>query len=234
MDSNTDRTVDTTQPELAGRVIAPPTTKALPARVTRPSPQTVEEAREAVDLSRQRISTTLDALEARIVHGKHTLREKLDVRLQFREQVQRRPLAVVAVAAGLGMLLGSLGGGADDDSKDGDERRDLKKWRKQRKKRVRARLDAYGDDDDADDDSGGGLKRQLLSVVTSAITAAAVAQAKRVAVENLQQFLARHDDDDLHARHDLDDLDDLDDPDDRPRRRPRVRRVRRDPQDIYS
>ena len=34
-------------------------------------PQTVDEAKDAVERSRQRISTTLDALEDRIVEKKH-------------------------------------------------------------------------------------------------------------------------------------------------------------------
>ena len=156
-------------------------------------PQTVDEAKDAVERSRQRISTTLDALEDRIVEKKHAMQDRMDVLRPVREQVSVRPLTAVAVAAGVGVLLGSLGGRDDRDESERDvrssrsrrgksgmserDRAELREWRRMRRARLRSRS---GSGRDAGDDGGRleALKHQLAGAVTSAIGAAVTARLR--------------------------------------------------------
>jgi len=156
-------------------------------------PQTVDEAKDAVERSRQRISTTLDALEDRIVEKKHAMQDRMDVLRPVRDQVTQRPFMAVAVALGVGALLGSLGGSADDvaEPRAGRGRqqlsdRDRREWRRLRRDRLRARGGAAGHDDD----SGArldSLKRQLAGAVTTAIGAAVTARLKEFSGERSQR-----------------------------------------------
>lgn len=152
-------------------------------------PQTVDEAKDAVERSRQRISTTLDALEDRIVEKKHAMQDRMDVLRPVREQVTQRPFTAVAVALSAGALLGSLGGGGDAEedaaqsrsSRGGRglserERRELREWRRMRRDRLRARADR--DVDDEGDSRLESLKHQLAGAVTTAIGAAVTARLK--------------------------------------------------------
>jgi ElaB/YqjD/DUF883 family membrane-anchored ribosome-binding protein len=173
------------------------------------APQTVDEARDAVQRSRQRISSTLDALEERIVEKKHEIQERVDVMRPVREQISERPFAAVTAGLFVGALLGSLGGGDDDDHthrRSGrvsgrltDEDRDeLRRWRRERKQRLRAamkrqhargglhREDAGRSSRDEDDGSRfNALKHQLMGAVTSAITTALTSQIRRLASQNV-------------------------------------------------
>ena len=152
------------------------------------SPRTVDEARDAVERSRQRISTTLDALEDRIVEKKHEIQDRVDVLRPVREQIGQRPFTAVAVAVGVGALLGSLGGGEDEKesrSRRGrgrlseDDREELREWRKMRRERLEARRSSHEDGDD-----GGSrldaLKHQLTGAVTSAISTALAAKVREM------------------------------------------------------
>lgn len=157
-------------------------------------PQTVDEAKDAVERSRQRISTTLDALEDRIVEKKHAMKDRMDVLRPVREQVSVRPLTAVAVAVGVGALLGSLGGGRDEREETGraakksrsgrgrsglsdEDRAELRAWRRMRRERLRSRI---GSGRDAGDEGGrlDTLKHQLAGAVTSAIGAAVTARLR--------------------------------------------------------
>jgi ElaB/YqjD/DUF883 family membrane-anchored ribosome-binding protein len=157
-------------------------------------PQTVGEARDAIERSRARISSTLDQIEDRIVEKKHELREKVDIVRPVRERIRLRPLAAVAVAVGIGAILGSLGGGSADDEELGirrsgrsrslsdDERRELRAWRRERRQRLHARL--RDDDDDnaghrsARDSRMDALRGQLMGAVSTAVTAAITSRVK--------------------------------------------------------
>src|SRR5688572_13248542 len=148
-------------------------------------PQTVDQARDAVERSRERISRTLDRLEDRIVEKKHELQDKADVFRPVKTQVRSRPLTAVAVAVGLGALLGSLGGGHEDADRGrhgkahaltDDERRELREWRRHRRERLRALARDHEPEprrprrhSTSRFDS---LKGQLIGAATTAITAA--------------------------------------------------------------
>lgn len=160
-------------------------------------PQTVDEARDAVEKSRQRISSTLDRLEDRIVDKKHELQDRMDVLRPVRDQVNQRPFTAVAVGIGVGALLGSLGGRGDDDDRDSggdrpsrsrldrdgildaDERAELREWRRHRRRHLSARSSSQGNDRD-DDGSGrlDALKHQVVGALTSAIGAVVTAKVK--------------------------------------------------------
>lgn len=190
------------------------------------SPQTVDEARDAVARSRERISSTLDALEDRIVEKKHEIQDRVDVLRPVREQIAERPLTAVMAGLAVGALLGALGGGDDDEytrrrsgrisghELDDDERDELKQWRRQRRKRLRAKLSRSAVDsdwpelsrgrgrsrssgrgkardydrdgrDDRSDSRFDALKHQLLGAVTSAITTAVTTRLRRMVMENV-------------------------------------------------
>jgi ElaB/YqjD/DUF883 family membrane-anchored ribosome-binding protein len=155
-------------------------------------PQTVDEAKDAVERSRQRISTTLDALEDRIVEKKHAVQDRIDVLRPVREQVRQRPFTAVGVALGVGALLGSVGGSdaaAEREphvsrsrrSRSGlndRERSELRAWRRMRRDRLRARTASRHE---RDHDAGSrldSLKHQLAGAVTSAIGAAVTARLR--------------------------------------------------------
>jgi ElaB/YqjD/DUF883 family membrane-anchored ribosome-binding protein len=172
------------------------------------SPRTVDEARDAVEQSRQRISSTLDQLEGRIVEKKHELQDRADVLRPVRDRIAERPFTAVVVGVGVGALLGSLGGGSDTDERprrgtrrgargsalSDDDRADLRRWRKARRERLQSisRVDRGDDDSDdrGDDDRFhlGALKHQLMGAVTSAITAAVTSRVRQFARHNISQL----------------------------------------------
>jgi ElaB/YqjD/DUF883 family membrane-anchored ribosome-binding protein len=175
------------------------------------SPQTVDEARGAVERSRQRISSTLDELEGRIVEKKHEIQQRADVLRPVREQIATRPFTAVAVGVGVGALLGSLGGGDDEYSRrrsgrisgralSDEDRTELLEWRRARRKRLRAAMrrsrhehDHDHERDDQHDDDGDSrfdaLKHQLMGAVTSAITTALTRRVRRLAADNMNSVV---------------------------------------------
>lgn len=194
-------------------------------------PRTVNEARDAVERSRQRISSTLDQLEDRIVEKKHELQDRVDVFRPVREQIAQRPFTAVAVAVGVGALLGSLGGSDDDDeatdrhdrggrqehqhARSGrirgsalsdSDRRELREWRRARRERLTTRRHAR---ESSDDSSGGlrfdALKHQLMGAVTSALTAAVTKRVRSMAMDNIGNLLGGDSDEKRSVRGDHDD-----------------------------
>jgi hypothetical protein len=166
-------------------------------------PRTVDEARDAVERSRQRISSTLDELEGRIVEKKHAIEERIDVLRPVRQQIAARPFTALAVAAGVGVLLGSVGGSDDGDdvrrSRSGrtrgstlsdEDRRELREWRKARRQRLSVAAQHH-DDDDEGDSRFDALKHQLMGALTSAITAAVTSRVRRIALDNVGGLVDR-------------------------------------------
>jgi ElaB/YqjD/DUF883 family membrane-anchored ribosome-binding protein len=181
------------------------------------SPRTVDEARDAVEQSRQRISSTLDQLEGRIVEKKHELQDRADVLRPVRDRIAKRPFTAVVVGVGVGAVLGSLGGGSDTDERprrgargsarrsglSDDDRADLRRWRKARRERLQSISRA-----DSDDDGGGedrfhfdALKHQLMGAVTSAITSAVTSRVREFARNNISQLTGDSRGDDRSTAH---------------------------------
>jgi ElaB/YqjD/DUF883 family membrane-anchored ribosome-binding protein len=172
-------------------------------------PRTVDEARTAVERSRERISSTLDRLEDRIVDKKHEIQDRADVLRPVRERVMERPLTAVAIAAGVGVLLGSLGGRHDEEEDapsyrsrgasrpqlrgaylDDDDRAELRRWRRARRERLRQRLDHTGSEAEPEDGDGSrfdDLKHQLFGALTSAVSAAVTAKIRDFAANGPQR-----------------------------------------------
>jgi ElaB/YqjD/DUF883 family membrane-anchored ribosome-binding protein len=153
-------------------------------------PQTVDQARDAVERSRERISATLDRLEDRIVEKKQELQEKADVFRPVKNQVRQRPLIAIAVAVGVGALVGSLGRGRENRASlkqpltDEDARRELREWREHRRERLRALAagaDPYHVRRSSRSSRFDTLKGQLMGAATTAITAALTARLKEFA-----------------------------------------------------
>ena len=69
-------------------------------------PRTVEEARRAVVESRERLSDTLGNIEHSLTAKKQELEAKVDVLRPVKKRVRSRPLVALAVALGVGILLG--------------------------------------------------------------------------------------------------------------------------------
>lgn len=68
-------------------------------------PQTLLEARRAVETSRARMSDTLNALEVQLTNKKQELEAKVDVLRPVKKRVRARPLVALAIAFGVGVLL---------------------------------------------------------------------------------------------------------------------------------
>ena len=71
-------------------------------------PETVDEARRAVEWQRARLSDTLDAIEDRLVTKKQEIADRMDVMRPVKKQVRARPWPALAVAFGVGVLLWKL------------------------------------------------------------------------------------------------------------------------------
>ena len=65
----------------------------------------MEEARRAVEQSRERMSDTLNALESQLTTRKQELEAKVDVLRPVKTRVRKRPLVALAVAFGVGVLI---------------------------------------------------------------------------------------------------------------------------------
>lgn len=98
----------------------------MPEQPMAGEPATIEQARAHIEASRARISETLDEIEERLVEKRVALREKLDVRKRLLNHVDEKPLRSVAIAAGVGFLLGMIGRRRSRGHVDAHEREELR------------------------------------------------------------------------------------------------------------
>lgn len=85
------------------------------------APEDPEATRAEIEITRQRMSETIDDIEDVLVRKKNRVQERLDVLAPVRE----RPLASAGVALGAGLALGLLTGGESEDGWSGGDRRRL-------------------------------------------------------------------------------------------------------------
>jgi len=138
-------------------------------------PTSVAEARRAIEDTRGRISETLDAIEERIQEKRHDLRNRLDVLQRVRGRIRSHVWRSLGIAFGGGLLLGLLRGG-DEEKGHGmrrstgtlsaAERRELRRWRTERRERLagRARAARYR----------GAGRRSMFAQVRSALGQAVI------------------------------------------------------------
>lgn len=106
---------------------------------TNGGPRTVQEARRAVEQSRQRVSATLDELEGRIVDTKQAIQQKMDFVKPVQGVIRNAPFIALGAAVAIGLFLGTRGGEQDDEDDDGfdrDERAALEEWRQRRRRML--------------------------------------------------------------------------------------------------
>lgn len=70
-----------------------------------------EAVRSEIEQTRERMSSTIDEIESVLARKKEQIQDKLDVLSPVRE----RPLAATGIAFGVGLALGLITGGGDDD-----------------------------------------------------------------------------------------------------------------------
>lgn len=112
-------------------------------------PNTIPEARRAIEGTRGRISETLDAIELRIQEKRDDLRDRLDVLRPVRRRIRSHVWPSLGIAFGGGLLFGLLrrGGRAEHGrtaALDASERRELRRWRAERRDRLERRRRAGG------------------------------------------------------------------------------------------
>lgn len=107
-----------------------------PVPVTRADagPEDPQEVRAEIEQTRARMSDTIDEIEEVLLRKKERIQDRLDVLAPVRE----RPLATVGVVFGVGLALGLLTGGDDEEEQrwEGDGRADLWETRARRLLRI--------------------------------------------------------------------------------------------------
>jgi AcrR family transcriptional regulator len=91
-----------------------------PRGVLPPEPDTVEEARLAIAVTRERMAATINAIEARVEEKKEEIKERVDVLRPLRERVRDQPWVTLGIIAAAGLIVGLLTRG--DDGEDEDQR----------------------------------------------------------------------------------------------------------------
>lgn len=115
-------------------------------------PTSVAEARRAIEDTRGRISETLDAIEDRIQEKRHDLRNRLDVLQPVRHRIRSSVWPSLGIAFGGGLLFGLMRGGEEEEDRvrhragtlSAAERRELRRWRAERRDRLAERTRAAG------------------------------------------------------------------------------------------
>lgn len=192
----------------------------MPEQPMAGEPATIEQARAHIEASRARISETLDEIEERLVEKRVALREKLDVKKRVLDEVEARPLRSVAIAAGVGFLVGMIGRGRSSERFDDDDRDELRE--------LLSEMRASHDDDDVAHVSIGRshpsfwqeTRAQLVGALTAALVAAVAERLRpREEKEALMRVRTHHPDADAYDEDVFDD--DVFDDDDAPRPRRR-------------
>ena len=99
--------VETTDPGIPGpRVVLPQ------------EPDTVEEARLAIAVTRERMAATINAIEARVEEKKEEIKERVDVLRPLRERIREQPWITLGIIAAAGLIVGLLTGGDDREEQE--------------------------------------------------------------------------------------------------------------------
>lgn len=187
----------------------------MPGQPRAGEPATIEQARAQVEASRARISETLDEIEERLTEKRVELREKLDVRKRVLDEVETKPLRTVAIAAGVGFLVGLIGRRRRRERIDEGDRDELRELLREARE--------HGDDDVHPISIGRAhpsfwqeARAQLVGALTAALVAAVTERMRprEVRMEKQQQAPAP----DPYAYAYEDDFDEEEDQP-RPRRR---------------
>lgn len=123
-----------------------------------PEPQSTEEARRAIEQTRGRISSTLDAIEDRIGTTREEIKDRIDVVTPARERIREHRGMSLGIAFGAGLLLALMTGGGemrggdherrhrtrmrarDEAMLDEEDRKELRRWRAERRARLGHRM----------------------------------------------------------------------------------------------
>lgn len=103
----------------SGHALPGGTTEALRTPASDPSAVLADDpaaVRSEIEQTRERMSSTIDEIESALARKKEQIQDRLDVLAPIRE----RPLPATGIAFGVGLALGLLTGGGDDD--DAEER----------------------------------------------------------------------------------------------------------------
>ncbi|MEX2584108.1 MAG: DUF3618 domain-containing protein, partial [Gemmatimonadota bacterium] len=87
------------------------------AEEIRVRPATPEAARAEIERTRERMSETIDEIEGVLTKKRDHLKEQLDIAARIR----KNPLHAVGIVFGVGLLLGFLTGGSEDEEDEEDE-----------------------------------------------------------------------------------------------------------------
>lgn len=146
-----------------------------------PRPETVEEARGAVEESRESISRDLDVLGSRlgekreqVVAKAEAVKDRLNVLKQLRGRVRSNPWPSVGIALGAGVAAGMMSGWRSRvRARRAERRRERQRWRRER----RARLSALEEGRGMRRGRGISQLRRLLTGPLAASIASAVARS---------------------------------------------------------
>jgi ElaB/YqjD/DUF883 family membrane-anchored ribosome-binding protein len=151
------------------------------------APRPVDEERDAAEQSRQRIARTLDRLEERIVEEKHEP-GGTELLRSISDRVRDRPLTALAIAAGVGALLGAIGGRDRHYRELEDDERAEPSARRGRHRSTRADFDdeQWPPRHSAGSAAFAAIRAQLIGAATTAIAAAITSRVADRARRNAQ------------------------------------------------
>jgi ElaB/YqjD/DUF883 family membrane-anchored ribosome-binding protein len=155
------------------------TTRQLPVTTeAAPEPRSTDEARQAIEATRGRISATLDDLETRLEAKKEAIRDRFDLATPARQRIRQRPWVVVGGALAVGLLLGLASATPDarrrkHDRTLRDQRRRIQQLEEQRAA-LRAGIERHHREAHGDDHRGDGAADSVLGMIRGALLHAVV------------------------------------------------------------